>query len=106
MRRNRFIVAALLLIIILGSALQISYWRFGRHSLGLGELITTGAIVLLTIFGPREAAALDRGRLSFGGRLLLGAVVLLLIAGGLWLIYNRYFVPMNGILNDPDSTLI
>jgi hypothetical protein len=105
MRRNRFIIGMLLALALLGAVAQISYWRVGRHGLGPGEITLTGAIVLLIIFGPSERTLLTE-RLGFGGRLLLGMVVLALIACGLWLIYNRYFVPMNGILNDPNSTLI
>jgi protein-S-isoprenylcysteine O-methyltransferase Ste14 len=101
MRNNKVVAAVLLLTVVAGAALQVSYWNAPREAgvRDIGQFITAVAIVLLAIFAPQYSRTLQSTRYDWRFNVFIGIIIVVAIGVLLWVVYSRYYGPLIQSIN-------
>lgn len=96
MRSNKTVASVLLLVVIVGAILQVSYWNAprGAGERGIGQSIMAIALILLAIFAPQYSRALQSFRYDRRFNTLIGLIVIAALAIVIWVLYSRYYGPL------------
>jgi hypothetical protein len=101
MRNNKIVAAVLLLMLVAGAALQVSYWNVPRHAglRDIGQFITAVAVVLLAVFAPQYSLTLQSTRYDWRFNVFIGIILVVAIGVLLWVVYSRYYGPLIQSIN-------
>lgn len=105
MRNNKIVAAVLLLMVVVGAALQVIYWDEprGAGERGVGQITMTVALVLLAIFAPQYSRALHSTRYNWRFNVFIDFIVIVALAVLLWVVYSRYYGPLIQSINSGED---